>query len=204
VSLIVTDAALGVLADLGYSPEYGARPLKRTVQKELETPLARGLVGGEYRDGDTLEVDADFDQKSLAIRVVSRPDEAAAVDETAAVDEVVAADDTAAAPVAAAADMTVASEAVAVAAADVEVETGGAAANAEGGVSDEAVGASALKSARGMAELVLDLKRQIESVKAEIEQAEQSYELSKAAELKYSVLPSLLAELQVAEEAAMR
>ena len=106
--------------------------------------------------------------------------------------------------VAAAADMTVASEAVAVAAADVEVETGGAAANAEGGVSDEAVGASALKSARGMAELVLDLKRQIESVKAEIEQAEQSYELSKAAELKYSVLPALLAELQVAEEAAMR
>jgi ATP-dependent Clp protease ATP-binding subunit ClpA len=72
VTLQVTDAALGVLADLGYSPEYGARPLKRVVQKELETPLARGLVAGEYRDGDTLEVDADFDRVSLRIRIVRR------------------------------------------------------------------------------------------------------------------------------------
>jgi len=78
VTLHVTDAALDVLADLGYSPEYGARPLRRTVQKVLETPLARGLVGGDFCDGDTLEVDADFDHASLRIRVLERANDGSA------------------------------------------------------------------------------------------------------------------------------
>ena len=42
------------------------------VQKELETPLARGLVAGEFCDGDTIEVDADSDKVSLRIRVLER------------------------------------------------------------------------------------------------------------------------------------
>ena len=72
IGLHVSDSALGVLTDLGYSPEYGARPLKRTVQKELETPIARGLIGGDFLEGDTLEVDTDLDATSLKITVVAR------------------------------------------------------------------------------------------------------------------------------------
>ena len=49
-----------------------------------------------------------------------------------------------------------------------------------------------------------DIKTSIEAANLEIEQAEQSYELSKAAELKYSVLPALLEQLEAAEEAATR
>jgi len=79
ISLEVTDAALDVLCDLGYSPEYGARPLKRVVQRELETPIARGLIGGTFVEGDTVLVDADLDAISLKIgvkvRTTTREDE---------------------------------------------------------------------------------------------------------------------------------
>jgi ATP-dependent Clp protease ATP-binding subunit ClpA len=41
---------------VGYDPNYGARPLKRTIQKELETPLGRKILAGDIHDGDTVEV----------------------------------------------------------------------------------------------------------------------------------------------------
>ena len=63
----VSDRAIDVLTDLGYSPEYGARPLKRVVQKELETPIARGIISGEYNEGDAVIVDADLDAIRLVI-----------------------------------------------------------------------------------------------------------------------------------------
>ena len=47
----LTDAARERLVKSGYDPAYGARPLKRAIQKEVETPLARKLVAGEIRDG---------------------------------------------------------------------------------------------------------------------------------------------------------
>jgi len=47
ITLHVPPEALAVLVDLGWNPEYGARPLKRTIQKELEAPLARALLSGE-------------------------------------------------------------------------------------------------------------------------------------------------------------
>jgi len=72
IGLEVSDRAVDVLTDLGYSPEYGARPLKRVVQRELETPVARGLVGGEYVEGDTLAVDADLDAVQLRIERLPR------------------------------------------------------------------------------------------------------------------------------------
>ncbi len=43
----------------GYDPHYGARPLKRAIQKKVETPLGRLLVKGEIRDGQTVTVDAE-------------------------------------------------------------------------------------------------------------------------------------------------
>jgi len=53
----VSEAALDFLADVGFDPVYGARPLKRTIQRELETVVARGILAGDFNDGDTIVVD---------------------------------------------------------------------------------------------------------------------------------------------------
>ncbi len=57
IQLAITPAALTYLGERGYDPVYGARPLKRLIQQELETPLARLLVKGELRDGETASID---------------------------------------------------------------------------------------------------------------------------------------------------
>jgi len=56
--LDVTPAARELLAREGYDPAFGARPLKRTIQRLLQNPLALALLQGEYADGDTVQVDA--------------------------------------------------------------------------------------------------------------------------------------------------
>jgi ATP-dependent Clp protease ATP-binding subunit ClpB len=58
LSLELTDAAKEALADAGWDPTYGARPLKRAIQRLLENPLALRLLEGEYTAGDTIRVDA--------------------------------------------------------------------------------------------------------------------------------------------------
>jgi ATP-dependent Clp protease ATP-binding subunit ClpB len=58
LSLELTDAAKEALADAGWDPTYGARPLKRAIQRLLENPLALRLLEGEYVPGDTIRVDA--------------------------------------------------------------------------------------------------------------------------------------------------
>jgi ATP-dependent Clp protease ATP-binding subunit ClpB len=70
VKLALTAAAKKHLVALGYDPAYGARPLKRTLQKEVETPLARMLLTGEVRDGMTVEVDHDAAHDRLSFRPV--------------------------------------------------------------------------------------------------------------------------------------
>ena len=57
ISLSVTPEALRHLGERGYDPVFGARPLKRLIQQEIETPMARQLVKGELRDGDTATVE---------------------------------------------------------------------------------------------------------------------------------------------------
>src|SRR3954465_12383576 len=57
VQLRLPDEARTRLLRSGYDPTYGARPLKRAIQREIETPLAKRIVGGEIRDGQTLLVD---------------------------------------------------------------------------------------------------------------------------------------------------
>jgi ATP-dependent Clp protease ATP-binding subunit ClpB len=57
VSLTVSDAARDLLAREGYSPVYGARPLKRLIQNRIETPVARLLVTGNVKDGETVKVE---------------------------------------------------------------------------------------------------------------------------------------------------
>ena len=57
IELVVAEAARIWLARIGYDPVYGARPLKRAIQREVETPVARLIVAGTVRDGDTVRVD---------------------------------------------------------------------------------------------------------------------------------------------------
>jgi ATP-dependent Clp protease ATP-binding subunit ClpB len=59
ISLELTPAAQELLAREGYDPIYGARPLKRTIQKEIVQPLAMALLRGDFRDGDTIVADAE-------------------------------------------------------------------------------------------------------------------------------------------------
>jgi len=56
IKLDLSDAALDFLADVGFDPVYGARPLKRTIQRELETVIAQGILSGQFNDGDTISV----------------------------------------------------------------------------------------------------------------------------------------------------
>ncbi len=55
--LEVTDAAKEYLAEVGYDPDFGARPLKRAIQRELQDPLALKILAGEFTEGDTIRVD---------------------------------------------------------------------------------------------------------------------------------------------------
>ncbi len=59
IGLEVSDAALDLLGEAGFDPVYGARPLKRAIQRQLENPLANALLSGRYAPGDTIKVDAD-------------------------------------------------------------------------------------------------------------------------------------------------
>src|SRR5206468_7634670 len=58
LNLELTDAAKEVLAEAGWDPTYGARPLKRAIQRLVENPLALRLLEGEFVEGDTVRVDA--------------------------------------------------------------------------------------------------------------------------------------------------
>jgi len=59
ISLDATDAARALLATEGFDPQYGARPLRRTIQRLVENPVARGILQGEYREGDTVVLDVE-------------------------------------------------------------------------------------------------------------------------------------------------
>jgi ATP-dependent Clp protease ATP-binding subunit ClpB len=56
-NLEVTPAAAEYLADAGYDPDFGARPLKRSIQREMQDPLALRVLSGDFRSGDTIRVD---------------------------------------------------------------------------------------------------------------------------------------------------
>ncbi|MBT7907048.1 MAG: ATP-dependent chaperone ClpB, partial [Marinovum sp.] len=58
ITLSLSDAACKWLADEGYDPVFGARPLKRVIQRTLQDPLAEMILAGDIAEGDTLAVDA--------------------------------------------------------------------------------------------------------------------------------------------------
>ena len=76
IELDLTDAARDYLADKGYDPVYGARPLKRMIQRELETALGRKLLLGEIRDGSRVTVEAN--SRGLEFRSAPGASQAAA------------------------------------------------------------------------------------------------------------------------------
>ncbi len=76
LSLELTDAAKEVLAEGGWDPSYGARPLKRAIQRLLENPLALRLLEGDFGEGDTIRVDAQhgdlvFERVELAAAITT-------------------------------------------------------------------------------------------------------------------------------------
>ena len=62
LGLEMTDAAKALLAEKGYDPTYGARPLKRTIQRLIQDPLAVKILEGEFREGDRIKIDSDGDE----------------------------------------------------------------------------------------------------------------------------------------------
>ena len=56
--LELSDRAKQILAKEGFDPVYGARPLKRAIQRSIQDPLALKVLGGEFSEGDVIEVDA--------------------------------------------------------------------------------------------------------------------------------------------------
>jgi ATP-dependent Clp protease ATP-binding subunit ClpB len=70
ISLELTDSAKEVVAESGYDPVYGARPLKRTIQKMIQDPLATELLKGDFKDGDHVVVDTDKDNKLVLTKEV--------------------------------------------------------------------------------------------------------------------------------------
>ncbi|MCK4911097.1 MAG: hypothetical protein KAR83_05625, partial [Thermodesulfovibrionales bacterium] len=77
ISLELTGAAKDWIADLGYDPVYGARPLKRAMQNEIMNPLAMKLLEGDFSRGDKVVVDVEQD-KAIFSRSGSKSDEPAA------------------------------------------------------------------------------------------------------------------------------
>jgi ATP-dependent Clp protease ATP-binding subunit ClpC len=71
MTLKLTDAAIKLLVDKGYDEKFGARPLKRAIQKLLEDPLSEKILTAEFTQGDEIEVDADPEGGSLTLRVES-------------------------------------------------------------------------------------------------------------------------------------
>ena len=78
IALDLDEGAIAWLAEKGYDPAYGARPLKRVIQKELQDPLAEKILLGEVRDGQTVVVTAGSDRLTFRAGPASVDDEAGA------------------------------------------------------------------------------------------------------------------------------
>ena len=73
ITLRLTDAAKELIAEEGYDPAYGARPLKRSIQRLVQNPLAIRVLEGEFDDGDTIVVDREPGADKLAFRPAGAP-----------------------------------------------------------------------------------------------------------------------------------
>ncbi|MEW5931376.1 MAG: ATP-dependent chaperone ClpB [Gemmatimonadota bacterium] len=78
LALRITDAAKELIADEGYDPAYGARPLKRAIQRLLQNPLAIRVLEGEFEEGDTVVVDREDGSHQLSFRAAGHTADAPA------------------------------------------------------------------------------------------------------------------------------
>jgi ATP-dependent Clp protease ATP-binding subunit ClpC len=69
ITVQLTDAARGWLAKEGYDPAFGARPLRRAIQKHVESPLSVELLAGKFKDGATVVVDVDAEKNAISFRI---------------------------------------------------------------------------------------------------------------------------------------
>ncbi len=63
--IVISDDALSLLAESGYDPVYGARPLKRSIQQKLENPLAEELLSGKFSPAQEIKIDRDGDKLTI-------------------------------------------------------------------------------------------------------------------------------------------
>ena len=82
--LELTEAARELIARQGYDPVYGARPLRRFIQREVETRIARALIAGAIAEGATITIDADGDSLAVRWRETGAPEPAPEAMEAAA------------------------------------------------------------------------------------------------------------------------
>jgi ATP-dependent Clp protease ATP-binding subunit ClpC len=75
----LSDSARDFLIDKGFHPEYGARPLRRTIERFIEDPMAEQLLSNNIKSGSFLEMDLDKEGEKLSFHAI--PSEAAEVDE---------------------------------------------------------------------------------------------------------------------------
>lgn len=66
----ITDAAKDFIVEKGYDQQYGARPLKRAIQKYLEDPMAEEIIRSNLAEGDQIEIDYDTDKKEIVVRTI--------------------------------------------------------------------------------------------------------------------------------------
>ena len=75
LEIVLSDEAKEFLAKEGYDKEFGARPLRRSIQRMLEDPLSEELLKGKYKAGSTIVVSLNEDENVLEFEPVEAPDE---------------------------------------------------------------------------------------------------------------------------------
>jgi ATP-dependent Clp protease ATP-binding subunit ClpA len=73
LKLIVTPAAKDAIISEGYDPQFGARPMRRAIQRLVQDPLAQKLLRGEFTEGETIEVDTQPGATELQFNKVDQP-----------------------------------------------------------------------------------------------------------------------------------
>jgi ATP-dependent Clp protease ATP-binding subunit ClpB len=69
IGLNMSEEAIDFVADVGYDPLYGARPLKRAIQRELETVIAKGILRSDFKEGETIDVSVVNERLSFESKV---------------------------------------------------------------------------------------------------------------------------------------
>ena len=78
ITLELSEAARAKLAELGYDPTFGARPLRRTMERHIANPLAKMVISGQIKEGDHVRVDYDEQKGEFTFTVLQRAEVAAA------------------------------------------------------------------------------------------------------------------------------